>query len=159
MRTGLGFDIHRLIPTVEKSTIAIGGIDLPCFYRVEAHSDGDVLLHAVVDALLGAACLGDIGQWFPDNSPINRNRKSHEFVTEALTAVQKLGFKVSHLDSNVFLEEPKLAPHSLAIRTRLAELLQVELTQVNLKAKTMEGLGPIGERKAVSAQVVLTLTN
>jgi 2-C-methyl-D-erythritol 2,4-cyclodiphosphate synthase len=156
-RTGIGYDIHRLIPTVEKSTISIGGVEIPCHYRLQAHSDGDVLLHALVDAMLGALALGDIGQWFPDNNPEHRGRSSQEFVTEVLAKIHAMGWRLAHFDSIVLLEDPKLAPHSDGIRRRIAQLLGVELTSVSLKAKTMEGLGPIGERKAVAAHVVVTL--
>jgi 2-C-methyl-D-erythritol 2,4-cyclodiphosphate synthase len=156
-RTGIGYDIHRLIPTVERSAIRLGGVELPCYFKLKAHSDGDVLLHALVDAMLGALALGDIGRWFPDNAPENQGRSSAEFVAEALAQVKKLGWRVAQLDSIVLLEEPKLAPHADNIRRRIATLLGTELTSVSLKAKTMEGLGPIGERKAIAAHVVVTL--
>ena len=157
MRTGIGYDIHRLIPTVDRASIALGGIEIPCFFRVKAHSDGDVLLHALVDACLGALALGDIGQWFPDNQPENQARPSHQFLSEVLNEVRKLGWKVSQVDTIVLLEEPKLSPHTDNIRRRIAELLGTELTSVSVKAKTMEGLGPIGERKAIAAHAIVTL--
>lgn len=156
-RTGIGYDIHRLIPTVERSTIHLGGVELPCYFKLKAHSDGDVLLHALVDAMLGALALGDIGQWFPDNEPKNHGRPSSDFVTEVLAHVRKMGWRIAQFDSIVLLEEPKLAPHADSIRRRIATLLGTELTSISLKAKTMEGLGPIGERKAIAAHVVITL--
>lgn len=157
MRIGSGFDIHRLIPTVKMESIPLGGIQIPCFFRVQAHSDGDVLLHALTDACLGALALGDIGQWFPDSAEENQDRKSMEFLTAVLGEVKRLGYRVTQMDATVFLEEPKLASVSDSIRRNLANALSVELTQVSLKAKTMEGLGMIGERKALSAQVVVLL--
>ena len=157
MRTGIGYDIHRLIPTIKPSHIQLGGISIPCYFSLQAHSDGDVLLHALVDACLGALALGDIGQWFPDSDPKNYNRTSSDFLKSALTEIRKLGHDIHQLDANIFLEEPKLAPHSDAIRTHLAQLIGTELCNISLKAKTMEGLGPIGERRAIAAQVIVTL--
>ncbi len=152
-----GYDIHRLIPTVEKAFIPLGGIEIPCFYSVKAHSDGDVLIHALVDACLGALALGDIGQWFPDSKTENQKRPSADFLKEVMAEVHRLGWRVHQMDSTIILEEPKLAPHSLEIRKALAQLLGVELSDVSVKAKTMEGLGPIGERRAIAAHTVVTL--
>jgi 2-C-methyl-D-erythritol 2,4-cyclodiphosphate synthase len=157
MRTGIGYDIHRLVPTVEPSTIPIGGVDLPCYFRVNAVSDGDVLLHALVDSCLGALALGDIGQWFPENKPENKGRRSVEFVREVMSHLYGMGWKVSNFDCVVILEEPRLAKHADTIRQSIARLLDVELSAVSLKAKTMEGLGPIGERKAIAAHSIVTL--
>ena len=157
MRSGIGYDIHRIIPTVKKSSIPLGGVTIPCFLRVEAHSDGDVLLHAIVDACLGALALGDIGQWFPDSKAENQNRASQEFVQEVLKQVQRMGWSVGNVDCIVQLEEPKLAEHSDAIRKSIATLLQTELSQISVKAKTLEGLGPVGEGRAIAAYAVVTL--
>lgn len=157
MRTGIGYDIHRLIPTIKPNSIVLGGVQLPCYFSIQAHSDGDVLLHALVDACLGALSLGDIGQWFPDNDPKHLNRNSSDFVKEVVQKIKDMGYEIHHVDSNVFLEEPKVSPHKDAIRTHMAQLLGTELSNVSVKAKTMEGLGPIGERNALAAQVVVTL--
>ena len=157
MRTGIGYDIHRLIPTIKPKGIFLGGILLPCYFSVQAHSDGDVLLHALVDACLGALALGDIGQWFPDSDPKNQNRQSSEFVKEIVLKIKDMGYEVNQVDSNIFLEEPKVAPHCDAIRTNIAQLLGTELSSVSVKAKTMEGFGPIGERNALASQVIVTL--
>jgi 2-C-methyl-D-erythritol 2,4-cyclodiphosphate synthase len=157
MRTGIGYDIHRLIPTVETSSIPLGGVSVPCRFKIQAHSDGDVLLHALVDACLGALALGDIGQHFPDKAPENKNRPSSEFVADVLEKVHRLGYRVAQFDSIVILEEPKLAPHSDAIRSSIARLLGVELSSVSVKAKTMEGLGLVGENKAIAAHAVVNL--
>jgi 2-C-methyl-D-erythritol 2,4-cyclodiphosphate synthase len=157
MRTGIGYDIHRLIPTQEISSIALGGISIPCHYKIEAHSDGDVLLHALVDASLGALALGDIGQWFPDNLPENRGRPSCEFVQKVVNHVHGLGWKICQFDSIVWLERPKLVKFHESIRAKISQLLNLEVSAVSLKAKTMEGLGPIGEGLALASQALVTL--
>lgn len=159
VRSGIGFDIHRLIPTLKKSTIAIGGIEIPCFYNVEAHSDGDVLLHAITDACLGALALGDIGQWFPDSDKENEGARSERFVQFAMSKIHLLGWKVVNCDTNVFLEEPRLSNISDEIRRRIAALLQIEMACVSVKAKTLEKIGPIGESKAIAAQAIVVLEN
>jgi 2-C-methyl-D-erythritol 2,4-cyclodiphosphate synthase len=157
MRTGIGYDIHRIVPTLEDSSIPLGGVDVPCFFQMTAHSDGDVLLHAVVDSMLGALALGDIGQWFPDTHPDNRGRRSAEFVEKVRRHLAEMGWRVAQVDSIVLLEQPKLAPHMPAIRQNLAQLLNLELSSVSVKAKTMESLGPIGEGKAIAAHAVVTV--
>ena len=157
MRTGIGYDIHRLIPTLHKSSILLGGVEIATPHKVHAHSDGDVLLHALVDACLGALALGDIGQWFSDKDPKNRERSSAEFLKPVMAQMKSIGYEVNNVDSIIFIEQPKIAPHCDAIRRNLATLLGVELHVVSLKAKTMEGLGPIGEGNALAAQVVVTL--
>ena len=158
MRTGTGYDIHRLIPTLERSFIPLGGVEIPCFFKTQAHSDGDVLLHALVAACLGALALGDIGRWFPDNKAENKQRPSREFVKEVMKEVKRLGWKVENFDSTVLLEEPKLAAYCDAIRSTIAELLEVELSSVSVKAKTMEGLGPVGEGRAIACHAAVALT-
>lgn len=157
MRIGIGYDLHRLIPSVERAAIALAGVEIPCYFTVQAHSDGDVVLHALTDAILGALALGDIGQWFPDNKPENKNRASTDFVTQAVREARRLGYEVVNVDSVVMLEEPKLVPHFEVMRRRIAELVGTELTSVSVKAKTMEGMGPVGERKAIASTVVVLL--
>ncbi len=157
MRIGIGFDLHRVVPMTALHSIPMGGVTIPAYFQIQAHSDGDVLLHALTDACLGALALGDIGQWFPDTSPENRGKPSAEFLQKVLREVNRLGWRVTHVDTNLFLEEPKIAPHSEAIRRNLATLLGVDLSQVSVKAKTMEGLGPIGHREAIAAQALVTL--
>lgn len=157
MRVGIGFDIHRLIASQESAGIPLGGIRVPCQWEVQAHSDGDVLLHALTDACFGALSLGDIGEWFPDSDATNRNRRSTEFVKVALSQLAKRGFRVSQLDSIVYLEKPKLGSYREAIRASLAGLLELEPCRIGVKAKTMEGLGPIGEAKAIAAHVIITV--
>jgi 2-C-methyl-D-erythritol 2,4-cyclodiphosphate synthase len=121
------------------------------------HSDADVLLHAVTDALLGAASLGDIGEMFPDTDPANRGRDSAEMLGKALRAAAEAGWEVGNVDTIVFAQRPKLAPHKQAIRRRLAEILDLEPDCVSVKAKTAEGLGEIGREEAIAAQCVLLL--
>jgi 2-C-methyl-D-erythritol 2,4-cyclodiphosphate synthase len=158
VRTGIGFDIHRLVPSLDSTKIPIGGVGIPCKFIVRAHSDGDVLLHALTDALLGAMAMGDIGQWFPDNAEENKNRPSEHFVRSVVAEITRLGWQVEQVDSIIFLEEPKLAPFHFEIRQSLARNLGIELSQVSVKAKTYEGLGAIGERKAIAAQVIVNLS-
>ncbi len=157
MRTGLGYDIHRLIPIVEPGSIPLGGVAIPCFFKLSSHSDGDVLIHAIVDGILGSLALGDIGQWFPDNHPDNRGRVSSEFLEYVQKHIQGMGWRVVQLDCNVLLQEPKLAPHMLSIRQNLARLMNLELSAVSVKAKTMESLGPIGEGKAIACHTVINV--
>lgn len=157
MRTGIGYDIHRLTPSLRNASFPLGGVDIPCYYTVEAHSDGDALLHAVTDAILGALALGDIGRLYSDKDPKNKDRKSAEFLTDVMTNVRKMGWRITNLDSNIFLEEPKISPHADKIRDSIAKLLGIELSAVSVKAKTMEGLGPVGEKRAIAAQAIVTL--
>ena len=121
------------------------------------HSDADVLLHAVTDSLLGAAALGDIGQWFPDTDPDNRGRDSAEMLRLVRDAVSAAGWRIGNLDCIVFAERPKLGPYKQAIRERLAAILQVESQQIGLKAKTQEGLDAVGRTEAIAAECVVLL--
>lgn len=157
MRTGIGYDIHRLTPTIERSSIPLGGILISCHFNVDAYSDGDVLLHATVDALLGSLALGDIGRWFPDSESQNKNRSSSDFVKEVLKKVSTLGWEPAQLDSVILLEEPKLSDHSDSIRKNLAGLLNLDLSLVSVKAKSSEGLGPVGERRAIACHTIVAL--
>jgi 2-C-methyl-D-erythritol 2,4-cyclodiphosphate synthase len=135
----------------------LGGIDIPHDRQSIAHSDGDTLLHAVTDALLGAAALDDIGQMFPDTDPGNRNRDSAEMLSTAHKAIRALGWRIGNIDCIVFLERPKLLPYKQAIRERLADILEIDLENVGLKAKTGEQTGPVGREEVVAAQCVALL--
>ncbi len=135
----------------------LGGIDIRHDRELIGHSDADVLLHAVVDALLGAAALGDIGQMFPDTDPANRGRDSTEMLEAARDAIAAIGLRVGNIDCIVFAERPKLLPHRQAIRKRLAEILGIDPEDVGLKGKTGEHLGMIGNEVAMAAQCVALL--
>ena len=125
--------------------------------KTVGHSDADVLLHAVTDALLGAAALGDIGELFPNTDPTNRGRDSADMLTLAWQKVQQAGWQIANLDCIVFAERPKMAPHRRAIQTRIAEILSIEPGQVGLKAKTGEGVDAVGRHEAIQAQAVALL--
>jgi len=154
VRIGIGHDTHRLRPG---GPLRLGGISIPHDRESLGHSDGDVLLHAVIDALLGAAALGDVGQMFPDTDPENRGRDSGEMLKSALDAVLALGWQIVNIDCIIFAQRPKLLPHRQAIRQRLAEILGIDAERVGLQAKTGEGVGPVGREKAIEAQCVALL--
>ncbi len=154
LRIGIGHDTHRLTPG---GPLRLGGIDIPHDHQLVGHSDADVLLHAVTDALLGAAGLGDIGELFPDTDPANRGRDSGEMLATALGHVRQAGFAVVNLDTIVFAEQPKLSRYKPLIEMRLAELLEIESSCVNVKAKTGERVGPVGRQEAIVAECVVLL--
>jgi len=153
-RVGIGHDTHRLVPG---GPLRLGGIDIPHDHAAFGHSDADVLLHAVTDALLGAAALGDIGELFPDTDPANRGRDSADMLLVALGRVTAAGYRVLNLDCTVFAERPKLSPYKEKIRERLASLLAIHPDRVGVKAKTGEGLGPVGQQEAIMAESVVLL--
>lgn len=135
----------------------MGGVQIPHEQGLVGHSDADVLLHAVTDALLGAAALGDIGDLFPDTDPANQGRDSADMLQLALEKVHAAGFRVANLDSIVFAERPKLSAYKGAIRERMAELLEISVDRVGFKAKTGERVGPVGRQEAIMAEVVVLL--
>jgi 2-C-methyl-D-erythritol 2,4-cyclodiphosphate synthase len=153
-RVGLGQDCHRLEPG---RALILGGVRVEHERGLAGHSDADVLLHAITDALLGAAGLGDIGEMFPDTDPRHRGADSGGLLTAALAAVAGRGWKVVNLDCTVAAERPKLSPHKPAIRRRVAELLGVSPEAVNVKAKTGEKVGPVGREEAMTAEAVVLL--
>jgi 2-C-methyl-D-erythritol 2,4-cyclodiphosphate synthase len=154
MRVGIGHDTHRLGPG---GPLRLGGLDLAHDRRAIGHSDADVLLHAITDALLGAAALGDIGELFPDTDPANKNRDSADMLRLAAARVQAAGYRIVNLDCIVFAQRPKLSPHKDAIRQRIAAILSLEPDQIGVKAKTGEGTGEIGREEAIMAQCVALL--
>ncbi len=156
MRIGLGEDTHRL---TDGGPLRLGGVDIPHDRQTVGHSDADVLLHAVTDALLGAAGLPDIGQMFPNTSEENRGRDSAEMLRLAYEQVTQAGYHVVNLDCVVAAQQPKLAPHKEGIEQRIAEILSLATNQVNVKAKTGEGVGPVGEQLAIEARCVVLLEN
>lgn len=151
-RIGEGWDIHKLTPG---RRLMLGGVEIPSDRGEEGYSDGDVLLHAVIDALLGSAALGDIGLHFPPGDPEWKDADSRILARKTRDLVRRSGWKPVNLDCTVILERPKLAPYREAIRSSLAELLDMDPKAVSFKAKTMEGLGPVGEGRAVEARAVL----
>ena len=154
VRTGFGWDVHRL---VEGRPLILGGVRVPSLKGLEGHSDADILSHAITDALLGAAALGDIGMHFPDNDPRWKNADSAAFLAQAAALVREAGFAIAYVDSTIILETPKLKDFRLAIRESLAKTLGVELNRVSVKFKTAERLGPVGEGQSGEAQAVATL--
>jgi 2-C-methyl-D-erythritol 2,4-cyclodiphosphate synthase len=154
MRVGIGHDTHRLQPG---GPLRLGGILIPHDRETIGHSDADVLLHAVTDALLGAAALGDIGQMFPDADPANRGRDSAEMLRLAMKDVSALGWQVGNLDCIVYAQRPKLLAHRQAIRERISEILEIETERVGLQAKTGELVGPVGREEVIDAQCVVLL--
>lgn len=135
----------------------MGGVTIPHDRHLVGHSDADVLLHAITDALLGAANLGDIGELFPNTDPANRGRDSAEMLSLAYDAVKKAGFRLVNLDCVVFAQRPKLSPHKGLLRQRIAEILGVEAEQIGLKGKTGEGVGVVGLEEAMMAECVALL--
>ncbi len=154
MRVGIGHDTHRL---GQGGPLRLGGIDIPHDRHLIGHSDADVLLHAITDALLGAAALGDIGELFPDTDPANRGRDSADMLRLAYAAVRQAGYLALNLDCIVFAQRPKLSAHKTAIRQRIAEILELHAEQVGVKAKTGEGIGEVGREEAMMAQCIVLL--
>jgi 2-C-methyl-D-erythritol 2,4-cyclodiphosphate synthase len=154
MRVGIGYDIHRLKPG---GPLRLGGVTIPHDKELVGMSDADVLLHAVTDALLGAAALGDIGQMFPDTDPMNRGRDSAEMLQSAQAAVHAVGWQIGNLDCILFAQRPKLLTHRQVIRERIAEILGIDVERVGLQAKTGESVGPVGREEAIAAQCVVLL--
>ncbi|MEI6659242.1 MAG: 2-C-methyl-D-erythritol 2,4-cyclodiphosphate synthase [Planctomycetota bacterium] len=151
-RIGLGHDTHRLGPG---DGLVIGGITIPHDRAAIGHSDADVLLHAITDAILGAAAVGDIGEMFPDTDPANKGRDSADMLRRAAARVADTGWRIVNLDCVILAQRPKILPHRPAMRRRIAEILGVEESAVWLKAKTGEGVGPIGEELAIGAECVV----
>ncbi|MCC5856430.1 MAG: 2-C-methyl-D-erythritol 2,4-cyclodiphosphate synthase [Idiomarina sp.] len=154
IRIGQGYDVHKFGGS---GPIRIGGVDIDYEFGLVAHSDGDVLLHALTDALLGAIGEGDIGVWFPDNDPQFKGADSAVLLTTVFERVKSLGWTIGNLDVTVIAEAPKLNPHRDAIRARIAELLQIATQQVNVKATTTEKLGFTGRKEGIAAMAVVLL--
>ena len=153
IRFGIGYDVHRLAPNRK---LILGGVEIEHTLGLEAHSDGDVLIHAIIDALLGAATLGDIGQHFP-MTPEFKDVSSVELLRRTRKLIAAKGYSVSNVDSIIVAQRPKLAPHILSMRQRLAQVLQVELDAVSVKAKTEERLGFTGNEQGIAAYAVASL--
>jgi len=154
MRAGLGYDYHRL---VEGRRLILGGVEIPFAKGLAGHSDGDVLTHAICDALLGAAGLGDIGQHFPDSDPRWKDASSLEFLAQVVELVEAKDLRVAQVDSVVIAQEPALSPYFGRMREKLARAMGIEPAQVNVKAKTTEGLEAIGRGEAMAAHAIALL--
>lgn len=155
IRIGQGYDVHRL---VEGRPLILGGVTIPHSKGLLGHSDADALLHAITDALLGAAALGDIGKLFPDTAAEHKDADSRRLLREAYQAVQRAGWRVVNVDSTVIAQQPKLRPHIDAMRANIAADLGLPLECVNIKGKTNEKLGYLGREEAIEAQAVVLLT-
>ena len=154
LRIGEGWDIHAL---VAGRPLVLGGVTVPHSHGLDGHSDADALLHAITDALFGASGLGDIGRHFPDTDPAFAGADSAALLAECLRRVHAEGWRVVNVDATVIAQAPKLAPHVHAMRERIAALLGVATEAVNVKAKTAEKLGPVGEGRAIEARAVCLL--
>ena len=152
MRVGIGSDIHRL---EEGRKLVIGGITIPYGKGEKAHSDGDVLIHAIIDAILGAYSMDDIGKHFPDNAAETKGMNSEEMLKAVLIMTQ---CKIVNIDTTVNLEKPRLRPYIQIIRENLSRIMEIPLDRISVKAKTAEGLGPVGEGLAISAEAAVLVS-
>lgn len=153
-RIGQGSDLHVL---VENRDFILGGVKISHSVGFKAHSDGDVLIHAIIDALFGALCLDDIGAHFPDNDPRYKNADSKNLLREAISIVRKNGWEINNIDTTIHAEAPKLRPHISAIRKSLADILNIDINKISVKAKTSEGVDAVGEKLAVKTDCVVLL--
>jgi 2-C-methyl-D-erythritol 2,4-cyclodiphosphate synthase len=153
-RTGFGYDAHRL---VKGRLLTVGGVEIHHHLGLMGHSDADVLTHAVMDAILGALSRGDIGQHFPDTDPAYKDMNSLAMLRKVMAWVVEDGFRVNHLDTTIVAEKPKLAPYLKSMEEKLADALHVQTRQVNIKAKTTEGMGFCGREEGMEAFAVVSL--
>jgi 2-C-methyl-D-erythritol 2,4-cyclodiphosphate synthase len=156
MRIGLGYDIHRLVPGRK---LVLGGVEIPFCRGEDGHSDGDVLAHAIIDALFGAAGLGDIGTHFPPSDPAYKNISSLVLLKKAYELISEKGWEIINIDTNIILQEPKIAPHAETIKNRLAETLSIPAADISVKAKTKEKMDAAGRGEAVEAQAAVLIKN
>lgn len=153
-RIGQGFDVHQL---VEDRDLILGGVKIENSKGLLGHSDADVVCHAIIDAMLGALALGDIGMHFPDNDPQYYGCDSTQLLSNVLYLVIKNGYKINNIDCTIKAQSPKLQPFVLEIRENLANILKIQVNQISIKAKTMEHLGPIGEGKGMAVDAIVLL--
>lgn len=153
-RVGIGFDIH---PFVSGRPLILGGVLIPHNFGLRGHSDADALCHAITDALLGAAGLGDIGRHFPDHDPCYQGANSAELLAQVVEKIHAAGFLIGNVDANIITEYPKISPHINMITTRLATILRINPSQINIKGKTHEKMDAVGEGKALAVQSVVLL--
>lgn len=154
MRVGMGYDVHRL---VEGRALILGGVDIPYEKGLLGHSDADVLLHAIMDALLGAAALGDIGKHFPDTDPKYKGISSLRLLEHVGALLEEADYVIGNIDATIIAQRPKMAPHIPAMRKNVAEALKISETQINIKATTEEGLGFTGTGEGISSQAICAL--
>ncbi len=154
MRVGIGYDLHRL---ESGRPLILGGIEVPFDKGLAGHSDGDALAHAITDALLGAAALGNIGQHFPDTDPEFKDADSMELLRQSVGLVRDRGYAIGNIDANIIAQQPKLNPHLDAMRERLSDVMGIEIDRISVKAKTNELVGPEGRGEAMSTQAIVLL--
>ena len=154
MRVGMGYDVHKL---TEGRKLILGGVDIPWEKGLLGHSDADVLIHAVMDALLGAAALGDIGKHFPDTDPAYKGISSIKLLVHVAGLLRENGYEVGNIDATVIAQKPKMAPHIPQMRKNMAEALGISESQINVKATTEEGLGFTGSGEGISSQAICLL--
>ena len=155
MRVGIGYDVHRL---VENRKLILGGVEISYHLGLLGHSDADVLTHAIIDAILGAAALGDIGTHFPDTDDRYEGMDSFIFLRDTVLKVRACGYQIENIDSTVIAQRPKLAPYISEMRARLAKALDIAVAQINVKATTAEELGVVGEGKAIVVHAIACLS-
>ena len=153
-RSGTGFDLHKY---EAGDGIILGGYKIKCDYKIVAHSDGDVLLHSIADSILGAAALGDIGKFFPDNDENNRDLNSSKIIKYCLDKINELNLEIYNIDTTVICQEPKINPYREEILQKLSSLLMIPVSRIGLKATTSEKIGIIGENKAIAVQSLVNL--
>lgn len=154
MRVGLGYDVHKL---VENRRLILGGVDIPYEKGLLGHSDADVLLHAIMDAMLGAAALGDIGKHFPDTDEAYKGISSMKLLEHTVALIKECGYTVGNIDATIIAQRPKMAPHIEAMRKNVAEAVGVPIENINIKATTEEGLGFTGSGEGIASQAVCLL--
>ena len=156
IKTGIGYDVHKL---ALDSKLILGGVEIPSEFGSVGHSDGDVLIHAIVDSILGASSLGDIGQLFSTSDSKWKNANSMIFLQLTVEKVQLAGFKINHIDSVIILQEPKLSAYINKMRSNISDIIKIDISQISIKATTTDYMGYIGKGKAIAAQAIATLDN
>ena len=156
IKTGIGYDVHKLDLD---SKLILGGVEIPSEFGSVGYSDGDVLIHAIVDSILGACSLGDIGQLFSSSDSKWKNANSMIFLQLTVEKVQLAGFKINHIDSVIILQEPKLSAYINKMRSNISDTIKVDMSQISIKATTTDYMGYIGKGKAIAAQAIATLDN
>ena len=154
MRIGMGYDVHKLVPNRD---LILGGVKIPHELGLLGHSDADVLLHSIMDALLGAAALGDIGKHFPDTDPAYKGADSVKLLEHVGRLIREAGYSIENIDATIIAQRPKMRPHIDTMRRNIKEALGIELDQINVKATTEEGLGFTGSEEEISAQAICLL--